>query len=245
MKENHGTHGRSSAWLPILWMLALLAVLIAYQNAPVAGQGGASAAAQREGFPAHWWKAVPEADGQWWEILPQEAAPGEVILSKRHELGTFSNFAPTPFQFEGKRYASVEGFWYMLAYPEGPDDPRMKHPGITWKYTREQLSQMVAFEAKDAGALAEQNMAAMGINWVTYKGRRLKYWNQNKGEHYRLIVSVIREKVRQNPEVRKLLLSTGDLVLKPDNYDSLRGLPAWRYFDIYMEIRKQLRDGTF
>ena len=59
-----------------------------------------------------------------WEILPQEARPGEVILSKRHELGLLSNFAPTPFTFHGKRYASLEGFWQMMLYPEGPGDPR-------------------------------------------------------------------------------------------------------------------------
>lgn len=52
-----------------------------------------------------------------WEILPQEAAPGEVILSKRHELGLLSNFAATPFVFRGKRYASLEGFWQMMLYP--------------------------------------------------------------------------------------------------------------------------------
>src|ERR1700732_4121486 len=83
----------------------------------------------QSGFPAHWFDPIPEDQAQWWEILPQEAGPGEVILSKRHELGTFSNLAPTPFYFHGKRYASVEGFWYSLAYPEGPDDPRSKAPG--------------------------------------------------------------------------------------------------------------------
>jgi predicted NAD-dependent protein-ADP-ribosyltransferase YbiA (DUF1768 family) len=204
------------------------------------GKGAKSSA--RSGYPAHWWALVPPEQGQWWEILPQEARPGEVILSKRHELGLFSNFAGTPFNFHGKRYASAEGFWYMMAYPEGPDDPRLKHAGITWKYTRDQVSRMVGFEAKDAGALAEQNMAVMGINWVTFEGKRLKYLSREKGDHYQLILKVLWEKVRQNPEVRNLLLSTGDLILTPDNFDSLRELPAWRYFEIYMDIRKILTD---
>ncbi|HVS20996.1 MAG TPA: hypothetical protein VHD88_04070 [Pyrinomonadaceae bacterium] len=82
-----------------------------------------------------------------WEILPQEAGPGEVILSRRNELGLLSNFAPTPFVFHGKRYASLEGFWQMMKYPEGPNDPRAKCPGLEWKYTREQVAQMVSFEA--------------------------------------------------------------------------------------------------
>ena len=42
-----------------------------------------------------------------------------MILSKRNELGILSNFAATPFTLYGKRYASVEGFWQMMLYPEG------------------------------------------------------------------------------------------------------------------------------
>ena len=61
-------------------------------------------------YPAHWWTQVSKDGAPTWEILPQEAGPGEVILSKRHELGLLSNFAPTSFTFRGKRYASVEGF---------------------------------------------------------------------------------------------------------------------------------------
>jgi hypothetical protein len=44
-------------------------------------------------YPSHWWEKVPEDDRQGsWEILPHEVNPGEVILSKRNELGVFSNF---------------------------------------------------------------------------------------------------------------------------------------------------------
>lgn len=57
-----------------------------------------------------WWTPVPTNGAPAWEIFPQEAKPGEVILSKRNELGLLSNFAPTPFTFRGKRYASLEGF---------------------------------------------------------------------------------------------------------------------------------------
>jgi predicted NAD-dependent protein-ADP-ribosyltransferase YbiA (DUF1768 family) len=196
-----------------------------------------------EEYPSHWWEAVSEADHHWWEIVPGEAAPDELVLSKRNELGIFSNFSQTPFCFHGKRYESVEGFWYMLAYPEGPDDPRRQHPAASWKHTREEVSQMVGFEAKAAGALAEANMAALGINWVTFEGRRLKYWSHVRGEHYALIRQVLEEKVRQNPELLELLLSTGELRLIPDNFDSLRDLPAWRYFDIFGEFREAHRSG--
>src|ERR1700734_1507991 len=83
-------------------------------------------------YPAHWFTPVVDPHKPDWEILPQAAKPGEVILSKRNELGILSNFAATPFTLHGVRYASVEGFWQMMLYPEGPDDPRAKFPGITW-----------------------------------------------------------------------------------------------------------------
>ncbi len=62
-------------------------------------------------YPSHWWKPVSKEQAASWEVLPQEARPGEVILSKRNELGLLSNFAPTPFTLDGERYASLEGFW--------------------------------------------------------------------------------------------------------------------------------------
>ena len=49
----------------------------------------------RDAYPDHWWTPVPGEGAPAWEVLPQEAGPGEVILSKRHELGLLSSFAPT------------------------------------------------------------------------------------------------------------------------------------------------------
>src|SRR5437588_12492626 len=123
-------------------------------------------------YPAHWWQAIIDPKKPDWEIMPQEAAAGEVVLSKRHELGLLSNFAPTPFVFHGKRYASLEGFWQMMKYPESPDDPRATFAGTHWAHTRQQVTQMTGFEAKSAGTLAEKTMKAVGIDWVTFEGKR-------------------------------------------------------------------------
>src|SRR4029077_13183267 len=120
-------------------------------------------APQSARYPAHWWTPVPAEGAPAWEILPQAAKPGEVILSKRHELGLLLNFAPTPFTFRGQRYASLEGFWQMMLYPEGASDPRATFPGLVWKFTRAQVAQMTAFDANAAGGLAGQNMKTMGI----------------------------------------------------------------------------------
>jgi predicted NAD-dependent protein-ADP-ribosyltransferase YbiA (DUF1768 family) len=196
-------------------------------------------------YPAHWWTPVIDPKKPDWEVLPQEAGPGEVILSKRNELGMLSNFAPTPFVFHGVRYASLEGFWQMMKYPEGPDDPRAKSSGpeskLAWKYTRAQVAQMVAFEANHAGTLASENMTKMGITWVSFEGRHFEYKPTVPGEHYKLIVAATWDKVKQNPEVKKVLLSTGDLVLKPDHHQEPNAPAAWRYYEILMQIRKELR----
>ena len=99
------------------------------------------------------------------------------------------------------------------------------------------------FDAKDAGGLAEANMAAMGINWVTFEGKRMKYMDTRKEEHYQLITKVIWEKVRQNPEVKKVLLATGDLVLKPDHHQEPNAPAAWRYYEILTQIRSELQNA--
>ena len=194
-------------------------------------------------YPAIWFTAINDPNKPSWEILPQEAKAGEVILSKRNELGILSNFAATPFEMDGKRYASVEGFWQMMLYPEGPDDERAKAKGVEWKFTREQVAQMTAFEAKSAGTLAEENMKKLGIDWVTYQGKKFPYRSATPGEHYRLIVAAMRAKLEQNPEVKRILLATGDLILKPDHHGEENPPPEWKYYEIWMQLRSELQSG--
>jgi predicted NAD-dependent protein-ADP-ribosyltransferase YbiA (DUF1768 family) len=191
-------------------------------------------------YPAQWWAPVPEDQKASWEILPQAAKPGQVILSKRNELGILSNFAATPFTFRGRRYASVEGFWQMMLYPEGPNDSRAKTPGIVWLHTRDEVAQMVGFAAKDAGTAAEENMRKMGIGWVTFESRRMEYRSRARADHYDLIVAAMRAKMEQNPKVREILLVTGDLVLLPDHIEETDAPEEWHYFRIWMEIRAEL-----
>jgi hypothetical protein len=217
-------------------LLALAVVLITFAH------GSTYAQTPRDSrYPAHWFAPIIDPNKPDWEILPQEAGPGEVILSKRNELGLLSNFAPTPFVFHSKHYASLEGFWQAMLYPEGANDQRAKFPGLVWKYTRAQVMEMTAFEAKHAGDLAEENMRQMGIGWVSFDGKRFAYRSAVPGRHYRLILAAMRAKVNQNPEVRKVLLATGDLVLKPDHHQEANAPPEWRYFVIWMKIRKELR----
>ena len=233
---------RSLSWLGFPVLAVALTAFAADARLPRAASLSAEELlAARANYPVHWWAPIPTEGVPDWEILPQAAGPGEVIVSKRHELGLLSNFAATPFIFRGRRYASLEGFWQMMLYPEGPDDQRACFPGLEWPHTRDQVAQMTAFEAKQAGALAEQNMERMGIDWVTFEGRRFAYRSARPGRHYRLIVAAMREKVRQNPEVKQVLLATGDLILKPDHRQEAGACPEWRYCEIWMRIRAALR----
>jgi tetratricopeptide (TPR) repeat protein len=198
-------------------------------------------AQQPDRYPPHWWTPVQDDHKPAWEILPQSAQPGEVILSKRNELGILSNFAATPFTLHGNPYASVEGFWQMMLYPEGPSDPRAQAAGVTWQHTREEVAQMTGFAAKDAGTLAEANNQKIGIDWVTFEGKRMPYRSMRPGEHYRLIREAMLAKLTQNANVRAILLSTGDLILQPDHIQEPDAPPEWRYFQLWMEIRSGLR----
>ena len=223
----------------------LLTVVVIVHATPAAGPQDTTRTnpvANAQNYPAHWWTPVPTEGAPAWEIFPQETGPGEVILSKRNELGLLSNFAATPFVFGGKKYASIEGFWQMMLYPEEKDDPRATFPGLHWMFTREQVAQLTSFEAKKAGTLAEENMKEMGISWVTFEGERIEYKPTSRGKHYQLIVAATWEKVRQNPEVMKILLATGDLVLKPDHHQEPGAPAAWNYCQILTEIRSKLKE---
>lgn len=53
-----------------------------------------------------------------------------------------SNLALAPFKLNGKYYASVEGFWQGLKFPEGSDE-------------RNEIANLSGIEAKKAGRKAE------------------------------------------------------------------------------------------
>ncbi len=194
----------------------------------------------RSDYPSEWWAPVDPSTAPAWEILPQAAAEGEVILSKRTELGIFSNFAATPFIFEEKSYASLEGFWQMMKFPDDliSQDPRNSYP---WTLTREAVSQLTGFEAKEAGNEGSKVMKDLGINWVSYKGEQMPYRVLEKARHYDLILAATREKLAQTEGLKELLLKTGTLQLKPDHHQGEDTPPAWKYYEIWMLLRDELQ----
>ena len=195
------------------------------------------AIAAAPGYPPEWWTPVDPQSAAEWEILPQQAEPGEVILSKRTELGVFSNFAATAFIINHQTFASVEGFWQMMKYPDAEliPDPRKKE---TWKITRDEVGQLTGFAAKSAGNDGSAVMQELNINWVSYLGKKMDYRVDVRGEHYKIIRLAMEEKLKQTPGLRDLLRRTGNLILRPDHDQGPTPPPAWRYNEIWMELRE-------
>lgn len=193
------------------------------------------------GYPAHWWEFIPESQRQAsWEILPHEAKKGELILSKRNELGVFSNLAHAPFFFEGSHYASIEALWQMMKYPDLSDkkDPRIAVAHL-YPYQRTELYDLHGFESKKAGDAANAINKQYGFKLVSYKKKHFDYKDMSVGSnlHYQIIKKAIKAKVEQNPAIKKLLMQTKGLVLKPDHKQGLNLPKSYYYHEILMEIR--------
>lgn len=207
--------------------------------------GGKSAKVNDE-FPDTWWEAIPEKDLASWEIPPQAAdrSKGEVVLSKRNKLGQFSNFSATPFTLDGKKYASIEGLWQSMKYPEGKNDERLKNKKIKWPHKREEVMQLTGLDAKKAGEEANEIMEKLGIKWVTYNGKKLYYVGQDKDKHYDIILRATRAKLEENPNVLQLLLKTKNLKLMADHKQKPDAPPAYKYQEIYTLLREEFRNRT-
>ena len=87
-------------------------------------------------------------------------------------------------------------------------------------------------------------MRAMDIDWVSFEGERIRYRGAGQARHYEIIEAATRAKVGQNPEVREVLVATGELILRPDHVTEEGAPPAWRYYEIYMKIRGELAAAT-
>lgn len=140
-----------------------------------------------------------------------------------------SNFAHTPFELDGVRYESVEGFWQSIKFPEGSKD-------------RAETAGLVGNKAKKAGKLTR------GIEEIQYRGQTIKVGSP---EHHELMKRAIKAKLEQNSDVLKLLLETGNKqithVLKtPDEriLPDSKTIPGAEFSQILMDLREEFRQQT-
>lgn len=192
-------------------------------------------------YPSEWFKEVPRSEAQDWEILPQDAKSHEVILSKRTELGIFSNFAATPITFEGIKFSSIEGLWQSLKYPDLTLENDLRRKILGWPLTREEVQKLVGFEAKTAGNLANKIYKENDLKEINWGNHFFDYNDLGSGSayHYSLIKRVLRAKLDQTEGLWDLLLKTKCLILLSDHKMGENLPPSYYYNKIFMELRSE------
>jgi hypothetical protein len=145
-----------------------------------------------------------------------EACRKPINISSRSPmpLQLASNFAHTPFVLDHQEYASVEGFWQGLKFPQAAD--------------RLRLASLHGGEARDAGLLAPAADA------FDYGGRRIR---TGTFEHWQLMERACLAKFEQNPAARGALLSTGHRPITHRVEPDSRNIPGAIMAEIWMRIR--------
>jgi predicted NAD-dependent protein-ADP-ribosyltransferase YbiA (DUF1768 family) len=225
-----------------LFLLASIIISLGALTAPASKLFAADNAPTILDYPQEWWTTIPRDQASSWEILPQDAAPGEVILSKRTALAVFSNLAATPFVFDGEFYASIEGVWQMMKYPDPDDATDPRHQIAGYPYTRAQVRELSMWESKEAGDVANKLMQENKIDFVSYRGKRFNYKDMNWGSrlHYELILAAMEAKLDQNAGVRELLYRTRGLTLVPDHKIKDTSPASYFYNNMWMKLRERL-----
>jgi predicted NAD-dependent protein-ADP-ribosyltransferase YbiA (DUF1768 family) len=114
-----------------------------------------------------------------------EPKPLNVWSKSDEEIGRLmSNFAHTPFELDGVRYASVEGFYSMLL--------------TLREKRREQLREMWGVRAKRAAARNRPERTYYGDEW----------FELGSEQHHALIKRAIQAKLEAHPEIAAAFVGT-------------------------------------
>jgi predicted NAD-dependent protein-ADP-ribosyltransferase YbiA (DUF1768 family) len=128
-----------------------------------------------------------------------------------------SNFAHTPFDLDGQRYASVEGFWQSLKFP----DPAK----------RQEVAALYGGEARAA------RFSALDTETFEYGGRTVRV---GTADHWDLMRAACEAKFAQNAAAREALLATGSRPLTHRTRKDSRTIPGAVMSDIWMKIRRRI-----
>ena len=131
-----------------------------------------------------------------------------------------SNLAPSPFILDGRPYASVEGFWQGLKFP---DEDR-----------RRTIAALDRHAARRAGESAPKAEAFL------YDGRRVLFGTH---AHWALMEAACRAKFAADAPSREALLSTGTRPLVHRVAKDSLTIPGAIMAQIWMRIRKRLQEG--
>lgn len=155
---------------------------------------------------------------------PREIACREPInvtsRSSDPAIRLISNFAHTPFELHGRQYASVEGFWQGLRWP---DEAR-----------RREIAMLHGGRARQAKDGAPDEAV------IEYHGQSIRF---GTADHFDLMELACRAKFDQHEEARQALIGTGERPLTHKMRRDSRSIPGAVMADIWMKIRRDLLAG--
>jgi len=138
-------------------------------------------------------------------------------MSTDPNVQLISNLAHTPFVLAGKTYASVEGFWQGLKFPD--------------KFERRQLASMHGRHAKAAGSRAPKHTV------FEFEGTSITVGTY---EHWQLMQAACKAKFNQHYDARQALLDTADRPLEHRVRRDSKTIPGVIMAEIWMRIRSEL-----
>jgi predicted NAD-dependent protein-ADP-ribosyltransferase YbiA (DUF1768 family) len=145
--------------------------------------------------------------------------PINVTSSSPDPIRLIANFAPTPFELDGERYACVEAFWQSLRFPLAE---------------RPRIAALSGSEAKQ-----ESEKQPYGSH-VVYRGQPIAV---GTWDHWQLMRRACAAKFEQNENARVALLATGERPLVHRVRRDSRSIPGVIMAEIWMELRARLRQG--
>ena len=154
--------------------------------------------------------------------LPLRERPLNVSSTSGEEIGQLmSNFAPTPFQLDSKRYASIESFYVCLKFSDNPKK-------------QQEIRRMDGKSARRAGQESKATTARYGGQSFVLGSR----------EHHQIVQCAIRAKLEQNPEIAEAFAATYPRPIVHDTGHAERAntsLPAATFVRMLTELRDELR----
>jgi predicted NAD-dependent protein-ADP-ribosyltransferase YbiA (DUF1768 family) len=133
------------------------------------------------------------------------------------DIQLISNLAETPFELDGRRYASVEGLWQGLKFPDLSD--------------RERIGKLFGQEARHAGFDASEADSFICGDQTVRTGTF---------DHWRLMKRACFAKFRQHEPAKQALLATGSRPLTHRVRRDSRTIPGVVMADIWMKVRKRM-----
>jgi predicted NAD-dependent protein-ADP-ribosyltransferase YbiA (DUF1768 family) len=143
--------------------------------------------------------------------------PINVTSARPEPIRLIANFAPTPFELDGARYACVEAFWQSLRFP---------------------IEERPRIAALDGRAAKNASAAQPYGSHVVYAGQAIAV---GTFDHWQLMRRACRAKFAQNDDARAALLATGSRPLIHVVRHDSRTIPGVIMADIWMGLRDELR----